>query len=382
MIEDGRKFHGKLPRKVREFIPDVCVLVCGNLRLMPDLIFSSTLMTNFISLNFCFVLCQVGQVIEGTYEQRESANLDANNKYGVSAMLFQDSAVDHSPILSLSPNSSYLHNGGGGNVDEDPYEKLGRCNSFTPKTRAEKTKEMIELKEKGLQEDEKETGDEVDNKVLPTNKKTDDDIIIKDKNTKDVVGTEDVTAATDLPFVGGKNIKPMEMGSFKPGASMRKKQQRTSMKKPNKGASGENKPSETHEEVKITPLPLKKDFALNNAQRHTPNGDGGGSAFSSCEKIPDALDDGKQSLPSDMNIGDDKRPSENVIEAKIGSKDQIDSVDHDTDFSKKTEPNYADIEIIKQNGEGEKEQNGESLNHPPNGDVKNGNYTDVIIADN
>ena len=377
-------------------------------------------------MNLLSSLIQVGQVIEGTYEQRESTNLDdpLNKKYGgVSARLFQDGADggdNHSgAVLSLSPTSSFLQTG---NVEDDPYEKLGRCNSFTPKTRAEKTKEMIELKEKRKEEEEEDEKNSPEEKFI-TGPEVDHSKDLQNQDTSSAQKKSDgVNTApkdndgVDLPFVGGKtSIKPMEMGSFKPGASIRKKQQRTSMKKPNKGTNGEdrNKPSETHEEVKITPLPLKKNFAKN----HTPNGDGG-SAFSSCEKIPDIVDGGKQSptAPSDIVGSDEKKSlslpqassinndnnksispqasfdhedSKDSVEAKIDNdikdgNDSASSPDVDgtisPDKNEKPEPTtYADIEIIKQNDKYKKDD----LNH---GTLKsditmNGNYTDVIIAD-
>ena len=353
-------------------------------------------------------------MIEGTYEQRESTNLDdpINNKYGgVSARLFQDGGAGGTDaVLSLSPT---------GNAEDDPYEKLGRCNSFTPKTRAEKSKEMIKVKERKRKEDEddeNDNSDHVDNKQDPENQETP----TARKKSDDPNPVPNDNDSVDLPFVGEKtNIKPMEMNSFKPGASIRKKQQRTSMKKPNKGANGEdrNKLSETHEDVKITPLPLKKNFAKN----HTLKGDGSdgfGSAFSSCEKIPDTVDSGKQSpVPSSDTTnsdnkslspqasvdGDDKKDS---VEAKIDNNDGKDEIgtttndsssnenDDENSPNKNTKPEptmYADIEIIKQNGDkgkdDDKTQNGDvdSLKHGTpslNGDVTtNGIYTDVIIAD-
>lgn len=411
-------------------------------------------------------------MIEGTYEKRESANLDPNNstQYGVSARLLQDggsvrgSFSNNSPattVLSLSPPShGQPHNGGGGAaVDENPYEKLGRCNSFTPKTRAEKARELEEKQtQQQLIDDNQENKDSVYEKIPDKSKvtlgnetdntassitdqvdcgpdtedtKEDNDIQLDlgmDDNSKsspnsDHAASNDkqhspVTESVDhLPFVG-KNTKPMEMSSFKPGSSMRKKQQRTSMKKPNKSASLKKgdppPPSETHEEVTITPVPMKKHFKVldstppdsDNASTvsHTPNG--GGSAFSSCERIPaaDELETGDVSAQTptkstDSSIGKSNeskasgdneiiKPSNsdhadimpakndnNIDDVKSsGAKDGTDSsTDNDyLESAKDNKPIYADIEIMKDNNKDNMTgQNGSG----------NGIYTDVIIAD-
>ena len=37
LIEEGRQFHVKLPRKTKEFVPNVFVLVWGSIKFAPDL---------------------------------------------------------------------------------------------------------------------------------------------------------------------------------------------------------------------------------------------------------------------------------------------------------------------------------------------------------
>ncbi|XP_066931280.1 uncharacterized protein [Clytia hemisphaerica] len=290
---------------------------------------------------------EVGVTIEGAYEKRESANIEDIPNYGVSAKLLQADDAIKSPTK-----------------DENPYEALGRCNSFNPKSRAEreKNKEQIELKEK------------------PT--KNDPD----SREMKPDMGDE-----VELPYVG-KGKAPMQMSSFKPGSSMRKKQQRTSIRKPKRD---DDTSSETHEEVTITPLPLKKNF---NESLKTPELESGNlSTHSSYERLPDELDRTDSSKVDDST----KQPVENVDVAGTNELEQNESnteepetenvvdktpenvngpTEPDENSTNSTPPpkppksNYADIEFMKAT-ETDKDpiiiQNG---NHAPSG-----NYTDVII---
>ena len=273
-------------------------------------------------------------------------NIEDIPNYGVSAKLLQADDAVKSPTK-----------------DENPYEALGRCNSFNPKNKTERqqTKEQIELKEKPGKNDpdseemKPDTGDEV-----------------------------------DLPYVG-KGSTPMQMSSFKPGASIRKKQQRTSIKKPKRD---DDTASETHEEVKITPLPLKKNFGGN---LKTPDLDSGNlSTHSSYERIPDELDrtdsskvddESKQSSENtDEADKGEKKPENNTEEPKEESPDNIEKTpekvnghsETDRNSVNSTPPkapkaNYADIELVKPTEADNKPiiQNGD---HSPSG-----NYTDVII---
>lgn len=122
---------------------------------------------------------------------------------------------------------------------ENPYEHLGRCNSFTPKTRTEKSKYEKQREEKskdGVHDDENTPESNTD----PT-------------NVDPQSGKEEDRKESELQ----KYSPTMPMSSFKPGNSIRRKQERTSMRKP-KGSSNDPTPSLTHEVVNITPQPSKK----------------------------------------------------------------------------------------------------------------------------
>ena len=216
--------------------------------------------------------------------------------------------------------------------DDDPYEKLGRCNSFTPKTRAEKTKERVELKAKidkdKSEEDEK---DERDNK-------------------------ED---ETPFPYVG-KNNAPMPMSSFNPGASMRKKQQRTSMKKPK--VENAVLPSETHEEVKITPKPSKKEMKV-PSEAEEANGKLLDDTSSNPKKDKDDVDDGYEPI--------DKKQIEKEETPPSSDYEKVSNVLDNKQKHTEKETNYADIEIIKDDSKPDK---------PVLLEDGTGNYTDVIIC--
>jgi len=267
-------------------------------------------------------------LIEGAYEKRESVNIDDNKKYGVSAMLLQD---ENTAIGSYSKEN-----------DDDPYEKLGRCNSFTPKTRAEKTKKQIELKEKK-----------------------------ENENSENEKGEDDKEDETQFPYVG-KNNSTMPVSSFKPGASMRKKQQRTSMKKPKVENSLS---SETHEEVKITPKPSKKEMKLPSPEE--------GNEY---DKLLDDTDveDGISKSSNDNNDNNDMDKNdkdgdgyelvadkEKIQKETNSDYERLSDVLNDERKEPEKKANYADIEIVKD----------DKNDKPALLENGTGNYTDVIIAD-